>query len=240
MRTAIARFSLFSLLCLAAAGAQAQQTAEGRTYALGAFDRLDVEGSARVRLVQGERDQIFIAGGEDVQSKVEVERNGKRLEIRPSGSWKFWNSKRLQIDVEVRELRELSLSGATDLVANGTIKTDKLNINISGAGHLRFDDLQADQLRFDISGAGDGQLAGAVGSLGISVSGKGKLLAEQLKAGKANVSISGIGDAKLWVTEELRVSISGVGSVDYWGKPELRKSTSGFGSVNARGEKKRQ
>ena len=223
---------------LAAGGALAQAP-EGRTYTPGAFDRIEVDGSAKVHLSQGDRDQIFIAGDDKVQAGVEIELHDNRLLIHPSGGWKFWaTNRRLQIDVQMRQLSAVTLSGATDLVASGAIKSDRLSINISGAGQAHFDDLSAGALRFDVSGAGDGQLAGKVDTLTLAISGKGKLLADQLRAASANVEISGVGNATLWVTDKLRVAISGIGNVDYWGQPEVRKSTDGLGSIHARGDKK--
>jgi hypothetical protein len=236
------RMLSFLLLALAAAGAHAQAPEgrpEGRLYEPGAFDRLEVDGSAKVRLIQGDRDQVFIAGDASVQEGIELELSNKRLRIRPAGGWKFWNRARLQIEVQMRTISQLSLSGASDLNSSGPIKAEKLSVSISGAGLVRLDELAAESLRFDISGAGDGQLAGSVEELSLSVSGKGKLLAEGLRAGRATVSISGVGSANLWVTEMLKVSISGVGSVDYWGQPQqVRRSTSGLGSITARGDKR--
>lgn len=228
---------LLGALLLAAAAAQAQAP-EGRLYTPGAFDRLEVAGSAKVRLSQGEHDQVFIHGDADVQQGVEVQLVNQRLVIRPTGGWKFWSSARLQIEVEMRRLSQISLSGASDLHAPGPIRAERLSIGISGAGLARFDALTAEQLRFDISGAGDGQLAGQVEQLNLSVAGKGKLLAEQLRAARASVSISGIGNANLWVTDSLRVSISGIGSVEYWGQPKLdRRSGSGMTTIKALGDK---
>lgn len=215
------------------------QPAEGRLYTPGPFERLEVAGSAQVSLSQGERDQVFIAGDANTQDAVEVALSGNRLVIRPAGGWKFWNHTRLQIEVQMRQPTQLTISGASDLRAAGPIRAERLGVSISGAGQARFDELAVSSLRFDIDGAGDGQLAGQVGELSLRVTGKGRLMAEQLRATRAAVSISGIGNATLWVTENLRVSISGVGSVDYWGQPQLeRRSGSGLTTIKALGDKK--
>lgn len=230
-------------LLLASMAGWAQQGArprEGQVYSLGPFERLEVAGSANVKLVQGDKDEIFIVGGNDVQRSVEVSLNGDRLMIKPSGSWRFWNNTRLQIDVEMRQMTQLVLSGSSDLHAPGAVKADQLKIYISGAGLARFDDLVCDQLGFSISGAGEGQLRGKVRELALNVSGKGKLQAEDLQAQKAGVSISGIGSAALWVVEDLKVGVSGIGSVDYWGKPSVKRSSAGMSSVTGHGEKRTQ
>ncbi len=236
MRVLNRTLALFTLVLMAASAPA--QTPEGKMYSPGAFDRLEVDGSAKVKLSQGEHDQVFITGDDRAQRSVELEVVNNRLHIRPSGGWKFWNNTRLQIHVQMRQVSQVILSGASDLYAPGPIKSERLSIGISGAGLARFDELNAGQLRFDVSGAGDGQLAGQVGELRLSVSGKGKIQAEQLRAARASVSISGVGNANLWVTDTLRVSISGVGSVDYWGQPTIERSTSGLGSINGHGDKR--
>lgn len=210
----------------------------GKVYAPGAFDKLELAGAARVVVVQGDRDQAFIAGDEEMQKNVEVELADRQLIIRPSGGWKIWRSGKLFVQVEMRELRQLSVSGASDVQAPGPIRSDQLKLSISGAGNVRLDQLQAKQLTFTISGAGDGQLCGRVDDLALQISGKGKVMAERLLAQRARVNVSGLGNVVLWVNEDLAAHISGIGSVDYFGNPSVQRSVSGMGSISARGEKR--
>ena len=111
-------------------------------------------------------------------------------------------------------------------VCPGPVQADQLKLSISGAGSVRFDQLQAQQLQFDISGAGEGTLSGQANELMLRVSGKGRLQADQLKTQTAKVHISGIGNATLWVTDKLGASISGIGGVDYYGQPRKCSATS--------------
>ena len=202
------------------------------------FDGVVVDGSGQVRIVQGDRDEVFVPGDANAQESVDVRLSGGRMRINLPGSWKFWNNGNgAQVEVRVRHLRRLTLSGANDVIAPGPISGDQLTISMAGSGVARFDQLQVGRLNFDISGAGEGQLSGKVDQLHLSLSGKGKIAAEQLRTTSADVSISGVGNAALWTVHDLRVQISGAGHVDYWGQPTLRKSISGFGSVDARGDK---
>ncbi|MGQ3054068.1 MAG: head GIN domain-containing protein [Roseateles sp.] len=211
----------------------------GRIYAPGPFDRLELGGAARDVLVQGERDQCFIAGDEEVQKSVEVVLRGSQLVIRPAGGWKFWhNSNKLFVQVEMRDLSQLTISGASNVHAPGPLQLGVFRLDISGAGSARLDQLQARQLNFAISGAGDGQIGGRVKDMTLRISGKGKVAAEHLQAQRARVSVSGIGNVLLWVTDELTANISGVGSVDYYGSPNVQRSVSGMGSISARGERR--
>jgi len=224
-------------LLLAPAFAHAQAP-EGKIYAPGPFDSVVLDGAGQVRLVQGDRDEVFVAGDAQAREDVDIHLRGSRLIIDMPGSWKFWNNgSGAQVEVRVRHLSRLTLSGANDVIAAGPISGDQLTVSMAGSGVARFDQLQVGTLTFEISGAGEGQLAGKVDQLRLSVSGKGKIGAEQLRTDAANVSISGVGNAVLWTVHSLNVQISGAGHVDYWGQPTVRKSISGFGSVDARGDK---
>ncbi|PTT90258.1 hypothetical protein DBR42_06300 [Pelomonas sp. HMWF004] len=210
----------------------------GRVYAPGPFDRLELAGAARVTLYQGERDQAFITGDDDVQRSVEVDLSNRQLSIRPVGGWKFWNAARLQVQVEMRQPRQITVSGASDLHAPALLRVEQLRLSISGAGVARLDQVQAQQLAFEVSGAGEGQLGGRVDELLVRISGKGKVVADQLRAQGARVSVSGIGNVTLWATDHLSANISGVGSIDYFGQPVVQRSVSGMGSISARGDKR--
>jgi len=216
----------------------AQPAEPGRVYAPGPFDRLELGGAAQVILVQGDRDQVFIAGDEGVQKSVSVELLDHQLVIRPTGGWKFWSRTRLSMQIEMRQPRQISLSGASDLHAPGLLRAEQLRLSISGAGLARLDRVQAQQLVFDISGAGDGQLGGQVGDLTLRISGKGKVIADQLRAQRARVSISGIGNATVWVTDDLTANISGIGGIDYFGLPQVQRAVSGLGAINGKGDKR--
>lgn len=225
-----------ALLLLLQSGAAAAQDGVGRSYSPGPFQRLEINGSADVRLQQGERDEVFISGDEDMQKSVQLLLRGNRLEVQPSGGWKFWRSKRLQMEVTVRNLEQLELSGNGEVHAPGTFRVDRLGVGIAGSGLVRFDDLQAQRLHFAIAGSGEGQLRGQANSLSLAISGKGKLMAEQLRSARGAVAISGVGQAQIWVTQSLSINIMGVGTVDYWGNPQLSRATSGVATINARGE----
>ncbi|RQO60436.1 hypothetical protein DBR47_08730 [Paucibacter sp. KBW04] len=238
---AFARLALLSLALGASMGhslAQGRGEVEGQLYSPGPFDRLQVEGLSQVKLSQGDKDQVFIVGDPELQKTVQLQLVNKQLRIEPSGGWKFWNNARLQMEITLRDLKQLTLAGASDVHAPGPLKLNGLTVRISGAGQVRLDDLTAERLDFNVSGAGDGQLRGQVAQLNLGISGKGKLLAEQLRAGRAQVNISGIGNAQLWVVEDLAVHISGVGSVEYWGQPQITRQTSGLATIKALGEKR--
>jgi len=230
MRFILAMLALTGMNC-----ALAQQT-----FPPGSFERIVLDGAVQLQLKQsGERDEVAVIGDDEVKQLVQIHVSNNQLIISTEGNWKFWNKNRVQVNVQMKNLSRLIISGASDVYATGPFRTDNLSVHISGAGNVRFDELNAGALRFIVSGAGEGQISGQVKELGIDLSGKGKLQADQLKAANARVNISGVGNAALWVTDSLRINISGVGTVDYWGQPQtVSRSASGLATINARGDKR--
>lgn len=230
--------SLFaSSLLLTGLPAAAQTPPASKTYSPGNFDRLQLGGSVVVRYRQGEQDELVIEGDEAVQRQVELKLRGSRLELRTPGGWLVWMKPRVHVQVISRDLRELEISGAADFVAPDPVQLDELRIGISGSGLARFDQMKVGQLRFTVSGAGEGHFSGQAQDLRIGISGKGEVLAEQLAATRAQVAISGLGKARIWALRDLSISTSGIGTVEYWGSPEVRRAASGVSTINALGAK---
>lgn len=230
--------ALLGAMMADASCAQSTSPAEGRLYSPGSFERLEVSGNAVVKLLQGERDVVLVQGNEAAQRSVELVLNGDQLQVRPVGEWKFWTRERPHIEVTMRKLTQLVLSGACELQAPEPLRVHRLWISVSGAGSVQLDELTADHLGFSISGAGEGVVRGQASELSLQVAGKGRLDAEQLQTQRAQVAISGIGEARVWAIEQLRVSVAGFGSVDYWGSPQVRFSRAGFASLTAHGDKR--
>lgn len=225
---------------LVAGGAAAQpglQAVPGKTYAPGAFDSLYFTGTATVRFLQGERDEVFVEGDPAVQDAVEIVLEGKRLVVRNSGSWKFWRGpqQRTRMVVVARDLRSLKVTGAANFLAPEAVQVSQLQVDISGAAVARFDKLRTDRLVFAVSGAGDGHFTGQTNTVVVGISGKGDFYGADLESQQAKVSISGLGKARLWVHKTLDANITGIGTVEYFGTPLISKKATGVGRYTERG-----
>jgi len=219
------------------AWSQPQPQPVGKLYTPGPFDSLSFSGAARVSFRQGEQDELFIEGDEDVQKEVRLQLRDGQLNLHSRGTWWFWRSSRLRVHVTARDLKQLSVSGSVNFTAPEPVQLQELRVSISGAGQVRFEQLRAEALKFGVSGAGDGHFSGQVQRLGLSISGRGDFLGESLQVQQAKVGISGLGKAKLWVDKELEVSISGIGTIDHWGEARVNRRSSGLATLNAHGPK---
>jgi len=231
-RLVCAGLALFAVLPAAWA-----QKPEGRTYAPGRFDAIEISGSAEVRFSQGATDQVFVEGGDDVQAGVSVEVRDGSLRIGPSGAWKFWGGRKVRIDVTARDLTRVSISGAADFLAAAPVRADRLTVSISGAGSARFDRLTAEVLSFQVSGSGDGQVSGTSKELVLRISGRSEFRGEDLRTERGTVSISGLGEVEVWAVQALDISVAGAGKVQYWGAPSVRRHVTGAATITDRGAK---
>jgi len=81
-----------------------------------------VDGVGQVRLVQGDRDEVFVPGDARAQEEVDVRLTGTRIKVDLPGGWKFWNNGNgALVEVRVRHLSRLTMSGANDVIAPGPI-----------------------------------------------------------------------------------------------------------------------
>jgi hypothetical protein len=210
---------------------------QARTFTPGPFDSMSISGVARIELTQGDSDQVTVIGDHDAQRSVQLAVTRGELQIATHGGWKFWNRDPVEMKVQMRSIKGLNISGASDIIASRPLVCDSLDVNISGKGEVRLGKLTARQLDFEISGAGAGEVAGKVDKLIVNVSGAGKIMADKLRAATADVNISGAGSTDLWVTDELNVTVAGVGAVSYWGQPKVTQKVSALARMNALGPK---
>jgi hypothetical protein len=217
--------------------AAAAQAPEARTYTPGPFDSIEIAGSADVRFTQGPSDQIVVRGDEEVQRAVLLDVRNGRLRINQGGAWRFWDSSRVRIEVQSRDLARVSISGAGDFIAAEPVRADRLLVSISGAGSARFERLDARSLTFRIAGKGDGHVAGTTQDLLVKISGHGEFRGEDLRSEQCDVQVSGVGNAGVWCVDQLRLAVAGVGKIDHWGAPQVQRRISGAATINDRGAK---
>jgi hypothetical protein len=222
---------------LAGLPAARAQKAEAQTYPLERFDIIEISGSATVRFRLGASEQIAVEGLDEAAVRELFEVRNGRLRIHSAGAWRFWEGRKVRVEVTARELARLFISGAADFSMAGPLRSQRLVIGISGAGSARFERVDVDSLTFDVSGSGDGQVAGTARELKVRITGRSEFDAEALRAERGSVSISGVGDVRVWVVRELNIAVAGAGRVQYWGTPEVRRHVSGAATVNERGPK---
>jgi len=136
----------------------------------------------------------------------------------------------LTVDLTMTDLETLVMNGAGSIFGKNLFKVDSAVLTMNGAGVISLQ-IEADELRSALTGAGRITLNGTVMNQSIEMPGAGDLLAFGLTTETTAVSLSGSGKAEVLATLLLNVSITGTGNVYYRGNPTIIKDITGSGSL---------
>lgn len=204
---------------------------------LDAFTRIDMDGGAKVILVQGSEHSITVEGSPRVVDQVITKVNDGVLEINFRDRMLFENwGESLTLTITFTNLSDFRLDGGVELIADG-LNLENLNITINGGASVKMNDLLLNTLGMTLLGGGDIQVSGIAETQNVKVSGGTSYKAEDLKSANVSVEIIGAANVVVWATETLNLDLAGAYSVSYWGSPEITQSITGLGEIKALGEK---
>lgn len=225
---------------------------------VGNFTKVSFGFPGKLYLKQGSPQKVELEGDRDVLEEVETEVEGGRLKIGREGKWTDWkfDDEKITVYVTVPDIEGVSVSGSGDIIGETTIRTNDIDLNVSGSGSLSLDVQASGDVEADVSGSGDMQLKGHFQTFDSHVSGSGKVALSATidenadfgisgsgrieasgKADQVKTNISGSGKvlAANLQTNRCEVRISGSGSVEINVTNELDANISGSGSVSYRG-----
>ena len=177
---------------------------------VGGFDEVELRGVGNLFIEQTGSESLSVEAEEDVLPKIRTEVENSRLRIGPEPGTTINTTKPISYELSVKDLSALKVSGSGDVEA---------------------EDISADELAVTMSGSGDVQISGKVGSQKVDISGSGDYKAEDLESARANVDVGGSGSALVNTSDELEAKVSGSGSIEYIGDPTVEQDVSGSGEV---------
>jgi hypothetical protein len=216
---------LGSLLVLGCSYAQTKETRDVDDFTGVAFGV-----AGEIILVQGSTFSVVLEGDEDFLEEIETTVRGNRLIIRHD-SWFSFGNKKITAYVTMPEVESLSVSGSGKMIAEGSIRAEDLDMNVSGSGHIELMDLNAESIDCSISGSGTIELNGKAEDGELSISGSGDYYGQSFALSTLDVSISGSGKCRATVADDLTARVSGSGDVYYTGNPKVDARVSGSGKV---------
>jgi len=194
------------------------------------FNSIKVGSGIDVFLTQGDDYTLEVEADENLQSWIRTEISGKELHIFTDKSIRFAKTKKVYVTCQT--LERIDISSAGDVTGVTPFKTDKLDIEMSSAGDLKFE-VEANEIEISISSAGNANLKGKTNLLKADLSSAGDLNAFDLEAQTGDISVSSAGSARIFVTQEASFKSSSAGDIDYRGDPKIKEiRTSSAGSVN--------
>jgi hypothetical protein len=198
------------------------------------FSALSLAISADVFLTQGPVQKIEIEGDKAALEEIETVVNDATLKIRTKDKF-HGNIGKVSVYITMPEINGLSVAGSGDISARSDIRTDELDLNVSGSGSILFNGLSAREVSATITGSGNIDIsAGQAGSeLDVVITGSGSFSAEGFSVEEADVTITGSGSARVWAVKELESNITGSGNVVYKGEPQVNASSTGSGRTRS-------
>lgn len=247
-------FITFLGLFMSFAVAYAQQR---ETRQVGSFTKISFRIPGKLYLKQGSPQKVELVGDKDVLKEIETDVEGTRLVIEKEGKWFDWdNDDKITAYVTVPSIEGISVSGSGDVIGEGRITADDLDLNVSGSGSLTLEFEASDEVQADVSGSGDMNIKGKCAQINSNISGSGKVEMGVTTSGSADFTVSGSGrivasGAADVVTANIsgsgkvlaadlaanrcEVKISGSGDVEINVKNEIDATISGSGTVSYRG-----
>lgn len=221
------------LVVFASANVQAQHENEyeSKSYEVGEFDEIWLEGGFRVYLAQGDECSLTVEASDDDAFdylKIRNDREGLRLKI----DRKNFNVNRIKLYVTFQDLSKLNITGGINLRTKGYIDVDDLDVYVAGGAKIEMD-LKAKDVKIKGEGGLLFELDGVAESLNVHLSGAGHVDADQLKTKDVDIKIEGVGTSSVYATDNLYAKIEGVGKVKYRGNPRVVKDIEGLGSVRS-------
>ena len=214
---------LVAILVGVSAIAWAQQS-ENRN--VGSFKGIKVAEGIDVYLKKGDKESLKVEVTGIKTSDVITEVSGDYLKIHmQEGRYK---DRTVKVYVTYVEIGKLSASSASNIFADGPIKTKALSLSASSAGTIDIE-IDVEELEAGASSAGDLHLSGKARSIELDASSAGQIDAYELISDVVDVETSSAGSAKVNAIKEIEAHASSGGSIRYKGNPERSNTNSSSG-----------
>jgi hypothetical protein len=204
------------------------------------FHAIKISGGIDLYLSQGEEAVAISATDMDVRNHIKtiVEDGVLKIYLERENNDGFhwsWGNAHMKAYVSAKILSALDASGGSDVFTETIVKSDKLNIHLTGGSDLK-GEITATELNIHQSGGSDVTISGTVANLSIEASGGSDFHGYDLVTDNCNISASGGSDTHITVNKELNVSASGGSDVHYKGNAVIKQmSSSGSSSISKKG-----
>ncbi len=210
------RFLTLALL-VTLASAQAAE----RSYFIGDFDRIRIEGPFDVRLATRGTPAARVTGATDgldlhVDAGVLTVRAAARDSAAPRAS------EPATIFVRTIDLHAAAVVGGGKLTVSGPLRGPRVDLQVTGSGSIVAPELAADQVSVTLVGAGAMTLGGRTARLRLLSSGAGSIDASALHADEALLRLDGAGATQADARYSADVVTTGLGAVTISGSPKCK------------------
>lgn len=145
-----------------------------------------------------------------------------------------WGARYMRAYVAAPVLYRITASGACNVKIDGELKTDNIDINLSGSSDFK-GVLKASNVKLSGSGSSDFLVGGQCTNLRVDISGASDVKAFDLRADFVDIEASGASDVQITAEKEMKVVASGASDVLYRGNAIIKQiSASGASDIKKR------
>jgi hypothetical protein len=226
----IYRLPILALLALASLPVAAATPATQRNISVNSFDRIRIDGPYRVDLRTNVAPYARATGTPVSLDDVSIKVEGRTLIVRSGGGgWGGYPGEGrgpVTIEVGTHDLSAAYINGAGALTVD-RVKGLGFEMSIQGSGIATVGEVDVDQMKIGVSGAGTIRMAGRVGKLSTNVRGTSTFEGDRLLVKDAVIGAEGPSTVRAQVTNSAKVDANGLASVTLTGEPAC--------TVNAKG-----
>lgn len=200
-----------------------------KTYEVGEFTQIMLDGGFKVNLIQGDECSITVkTTNDDVFDNLKIKRNQNEVFIQMDAS--IFEYRRVSLYITFKALEKLTIEGGVNLKTNGFLDLNNFAVHIEGGANI---DLDMKAQNVDVYGEGGFlfELKGVAEKLNVTIKGAGHVSASELKTKDVSFIIAGFGTGSVYATNTLYAKIEGVGKLRYKGEPKVDQYIDGLGSV---------
>jgi hypothetical protein len=207
------------------------------TRAVKGFHAIHVQSGIDLYLTQGNEEKVVVsASNVEARDRIKTEVENGVLKIYMDRNEFHWGTNRkLKAYVSIKNIDGLDASGGSDVFLEGTIKSETLEVELSGGSDLK-GRVEAQEMNVHQSGGSDINLSGSVTRLNVKANGGSDLNAYDLVTDYCKISASGGSDSHITVNKELSADASGGSDIYYKGTGVVNLvKSSGSSSVTKKG-----
>jgi len=202
------------------------------------FHAIEVASGIDLYFSQGDEAVAVSAGDLSDRDRIKTEVSNGVLKIYMDNKgfhWGMRGDRKLRAYVSCKVLDRLEASGGSDVYIKDVLKSDKLDMNLSGGSDFK-GKLAVGRLTIEQSGGSDSFISGTASDLSVNASGGSDFHGYELVADLCRVEASGGSDIHLTANKELSIEASGGSDVYYKGPAVIRNQhSSGSSSISHKG-----
>jgi Putative auto-transporter adhesin, head GIN domain len=235
MRTVLNVLPLIALAACSAGRSEARNDgpAGSRSFPVGAFDSVSLEGSDDVHVVRGPATSVVAEGSAATLDKLDIRLDGRTLKIaRKRSSWGMsWSKdKGAMVTVTVPTITAAAVAGSGDMSVD-QVDGDAFDASLAGSGGLRIAAVAVKRIKLSVTGSGDLMAVGTSEDANLSTAGSGNIDAVRLASRRVTISAIGSGNVEAAASEGATISIAGSGDVNVRGTEKCDISKVGSGEA---------